>query len=82
MAKETSKNILTSKETPKKQKKKDINPGALGIGDAYAYGVKDLVEKMKSEQGSSQTQWLGVAKQSFDAKECVDRQKLHSKDKK
>ena len=74
--------MAKSKPKAKKAKLKDVNPGALGIGDAYAYGVRDLVDKMKNEQGSSQTSWLGVPKQTLDAKDCVDREKLTTKGEK
>lgn len=74
---------MAKKSAPKKKEKlKDVNPAALGGGDMYAYGVRGMIEQMKNEQGSSQTQWLGVSKQSFDAKDCVDREKLHCKGKK
>lgn len=83
MAKEVSKNMLHKKSGPKAKKEasKDVKTGSLGIGDAYAYGVKELVENMKNEQGSSQTSWLGVQKESIDVNECVDRQKLNCKGK-
>ena len=85
MAKESSKNRLhpskPKKQSKKAQKTKDVRTGAMGIGDAYAYGVKGLVEKMKSEQGSSQTHWLGVEKISLDVTEYVDRQELKTKGK-
>jgi hypothetical protein len=85
MAKEVSESMLhPRKSTPKKKretKSKDVKTGSLGIGDVYAYGVKDMVQKMKDEQGSSQTSWLGVPKQTLNADEYTDRQKLKLKGK-
>ena len=63
----------------KKEGLKDVKTGSLGIGDAYAYGVKELLQDSRGNQGSNQDSWLGTPKQTIDAKECVDRLKLNHK---
>ena len=74
---------MAKKSQPKAKAKRaepqDVKTGALGMGDAYAYAVKGLIEDMKNKQGSSQTEWLGVSKKSIDVNSCVDRQELKCK---
>lgn len=82
MAKKPYAKIAVKSKPKKREALKDVNPGAMGIGDAFAYGVKGLVENMKKEQGSSQTSWLGVNKETIDIEPCIDSQELKCKGKK
>jgi hypothetical protein len=74
--------MAKSKPKAKKEKLKDVKTGSLGIGDAYAYAVGELMEQSRGQQGSNQSSWLGVSKQSIEAKDCCDREKLTRKGKK
>jgi hypothetical protein len=56
----------------KKEKLKDVKTGSLGMGDAYAYAVKGIIDESKSKQGSNQAAWLGKSKVTIDPKKCVD----------
>jgi len=73
---------MKSKPKAKKEKLQDVKTGALGIGDSYAYAVRGLVEGAKDKQGSNQSSWLDVPKQSIDAKQCCDRSELKIKESK
>lgn len=73
---------MAKKPKAKKEKLEDVKTGSLGIGDAYAYAVGEIIEDAKAKQGSRQDSHLGVTKQSIDAKECTDREQLTNKGKK
>jgi len=79
-----SKRKASAKSKPKanKPKTEDVKTGSLGIGDAYAYAVGELLQDSRTAQGSRQAGWLGVTKQSIEAKDCCDRTELKVKGKK
>ena len=68
-----SKSKATKKEEPK-----DVKTGSMGIGDAFAYGVKELLGDARASK-PSQGPFLGVDKIEIDVKDCVDPLKLNYK---
>ena len=64
----------------KKEQPKDVKTGSMGIGDVFAYGVKELLGDARASK-PSQGAWLGVDKQEIDVKDCVDPLQLKHKGK-
>lgn len=54
----------------KKAKLKTPVTGARGLGDAYAYAVKDAAKAAASDKGSVQSEWLGETKKDISVQEA------------